>query len=264
MTRSFETGLVVLLALLDGAGSALRGQNTDSAAARRRSAPPPAVFSIGQPPIWRQQLTAQGGTAFSEEDRTGATLSYGVFHSLNKPPIQALNPLLGVIGGTLEGYGSIAGDEDAGLRAMASSRLLATSVGADWDIRHHHVNTIVSWQSAIRRGGLLGSGTMLRLDWIPARGQTVRVGVTVPLFQPLAGRARPRVTTVLPTVVRPWFAYPDHNAVDPSWIHGPTLVTTAAAALAGAADTATEPAHATASTLRRSRVSTPQSGQRSS
>src|SRR5678810_1397508 len=129
MTRSFETGLVVMLALLDGAGSALRGQNTDSAAARRRSAPPPVVFSIGQPPIWRQQLSAQG-TAYTQSGRYGGTLSYGVYHAFNKPPIAAFNPLLGVIGGTVEGYGSVGGIEDIGLRAMATSRMLATSVGA--------------------------------------------------------------------------------------------------------------------------------------
>ena len=160
------------------------------------TAPPASVYSIGQPPVWRQQLTAQGGTAFTDGDRSGATVSYGVFHSLNKPPIQALNPLLGIIGGTVEGYGTIGGVEDAGLRAMATSRLLATSIGADWDIRNHRVNTILSWQSAIRRGGLIGHGSMLRVDWIPARGQTLRVGVTAPLFDPLAGRTRPRVTTV--------------------------------------------------------------------
>ena len=159
------------------------------------SAPSAPVFSSGQPPIWRQQVTAQG-TAYSQDDRSGATVSYGVFHSLDKPPIQALDPVLGLIGGTLEGYGTIAGIGDAGVRAMATSRLLATSVGADWDIRHRRVNTIVSWQSAIRRGGLLGHGSMVRVDWIPQRGQTVRMGITAPLFQPLAGRTRPRETDV--------------------------------------------------------------------
>jgi phosphatidylserine/phosphatidylglycerophosphate/cardiolipin synthase-like enzyme len=179
MSRLNAIVLIGTLALLDPA--ALRGQ----------TAP---VFSIGQPPIWRQQLTAQGGTAFTDGDRSGATFSYGVFHALNKPPIQALNPLLGLIGGTVEGYGSVGGVEDAGVRAMATSRLLATSVGADWDMIHHHVNTIVSWQSAILRGGLLGHGSMLRVDWLPARGQTIRVGLTAPLFDPLAGRTRPRLT----------------------------------------------------------------------
>ena len=81
---------------------------------------------------------------------------------------------------------------------MATSRMLATSVGADWDVRHGRVNTIVSWQSAIRRGGILGHGSMVRVDWIPARAQTVRIGFTAPLFEPLAGRTRPAVTTVTP------------------------------------------------------------------
>jgi hypothetical protein len=209
MTRSFETGLVVMLALLDGAGSALRGQNTDSAAARRRSAPPPAVFSIGQPPIWRQQLSAQG-TAYSQSGHYGGTLSYGVYHAFNKPPIAAFNPLLGVIGGTVEGYGSVGGIEDIGLRAMATSRMLATSVGADWDARHGRINTIISWQSALRRGGILGGGSMVRVDWIPAREQTVRVGLAAPLLQPLAGRTRPRATTV--TIPDP----PEERAAAPS------------------------------------------------
>jgi hypothetical protein len=156
------------------------------------------TFSIGQPPIWRQQLTAQA-TALSQSARTGATFSYGFVRSLNKPPITALNPVLGLIGGTVEGYGSIGGVEDAGVRAMATSHLFATSVGADWDIRHGRVNTIVSWQSAIRRGGILGHGSMVRVDWIPERAQTLRIGITAPMFQPLAGRTRPRATTsILP------------------------------------------------------------------
>ncbi len=194
MIRSFNASVrVVVLALL--AGSALPAQTADSAVASSRSGPPPTVFSIGQPPIWRQQFSAQG-TAFAQRGRSGATFSYGAFHSLNKPPIPAFNPLLGVVGGTVEGYGSVGGLEDAGVRAMATSRLLATSVGADWDIRHNRINTIISWQSAIRRGGVLGRGSMLRVDWIPAREQAVRVGVTAPLFQPLAGRTRPWATTV--------------------------------------------------------------------
>src|SRR6185312_8686860 len=118
----------------------LRGQTANAV---QQPVPTP-IFSIGQPPIWRQQLTAQG-TAYSRGNHAddGATFSYGVFHSLNKPPIAALNPLLGLIGGTVEGYGTIAGARDAGIRALATSRLLATGVGADWDVRHHRVNTIV-------------------------------------------------------------------------------------------------------------------------
>src|SRR6516225_5086257 len=86
MIRSRTVGVLILtIAALDllGAG-ALRGQSTDSTALSSRLGPPATVFSIGQPPIWRQQFTAQG-TAYAQGGRYGATFSYGVFHSFNKP-----------------------------------------------------------------------------------------------------------------------------------------------------------------------------------
>ena len=199
MIRAFKLGVLVVILASVQAG-VVDAQRLDSPAV------PPTVFSIGQPPIWRQQLSAQG-TAYSEVGHSVATFSYGVFHSFNKPPISAFNPLLGLIGGTVEGYGSVGGlAPDAGLRALATSRLLATSVGADWDIRNERLNTIVSWQSAIRRGGLLGHGSLVRVDWIPGRAQTVRIGVAAPLFEPFAGRTRPKATSVTiptPPVPRP-------------------------------------------------------------
>ena len=149
------------------------------------------IFSTGQPPRWHQQISAQGTVR-----ARAATLSYGVFRAFSKPPTPAFNPVLGVIGGTVEGYATIGAGRDAGLRAMATSRLFATSVGVDWDVRNGRLDAIASWQSAIRRGGILGHGSMVRVDWIPAREQAVRVGVTAPLFQPLAGRTRPRTTGV--------------------------------------------------------------------
>jgi hypothetical protein len=194
MIRSSNAGaFIVALALFHV--NAARGQIVDSASSRTFAGPAPTVFSIGQPPIWRQQLSAQAGAALSDGGRSSATFTYGVFHAFNKPPITAFNPLLGLIGGTVEGYGSIGGIQGFGLRALATSRLLATSIGADWDMRHGRLNTIVSWQGAIRRGGILGHGSMVRVDWIPERGQTLRIGLTAPLFQPLAGRTRSRTTT---------------------------------------------------------------------
>ena len=164
--------------------------------AQSTAIPAQPVFSIGQPPIWRQHVALQVGAA-TESGTGAATATYGLFHSLHIPPGNAFNPLLGIIGGTLEGYGSVGGGADAGVRALATSRLLATSFGADWDVRNGRVDAIVSWQSAIRRGGLLGHGTMLRADWLPTRGRTWRLGVSAPLFQPLAGRTRPLATTVV-------------------------------------------------------------------
>src|SRR6185437_16334600 len=194
MIRSF-TASALTATLLALYVCPLQSQTADTAVAITH--PAPLIYSIGQPPIWRYHLAAQA-TAFTQTHggHSGATFSYGIFHSVNKPPMDALNPVLGFIGGTVEGYGTVGGLGDAGLRAMATSRMFAISVGADWDMRHGHVNTIVSWQSAIRRGGILGRGSMVRIDWIPERGQTVRIGLTAPQFDPLAGRTRPRATTI--------------------------------------------------------------------
>ena len=156
--------------------------------------PQPPAFVIGQPRIWRQHVAVQG-TAYNSSRTGGATLSYGVFRPFSKPPSNVFNPVLGIIGATADGYGSLGQSGDAGVRAFLTSQMLATSVGADWDIRNGSVDAIISWQSAIRRGGLLGHGSMLRADWLPGRDHTLRVGVTAPLFQPLAGRTRPRKTS---------------------------------------------------------------------
>jgi hypothetical protein len=158
--------------------------------------PQAPVFSIGQPPLWRHHVALQG-TLLSRQDASGATLAYGVFRPISRPPSNAFNPVLGVVGMTFEGFGTLGEQDGAGVRAMLTSQMLATSVGADWDMRNHRVDAVLSWQSAIRRGGLLGRGSMLRVDWIPKRDRTVRVGVAAPLFQPLAGRTRSRRTSAI-------------------------------------------------------------------
>src|SRR5205823_7365153 len=71
MIRTLKASVLIgALAAFDA--GALRSQTASPAPSNSpQSAPPPApVFSIGQPPIWRQQLTAQG-TAYSQGDRSG-------------------------------------------------------------------------------------------------------------------------------------------------------------------------------------------------
>src|SRR4051812_43550771 len=90
------------------------------------------VYSIGQPPKWRQQAALQGAI-YSASNQGDVTLSYGLYHTLTVPPSQALHPVLGLIGGTVEGYaggGDASVARSAGVRAFLTSRMLATSAGA--------------------------------------------------------------------------------------------------------------------------------------
>jgi hypothetical protein len=147
------------------------------------------VVSMGQPPIW-QLHTAGLGLFDFRSDGSGGSLLLGVHRSL-------LNPLLGVAGGTGEVYGTAGGSfHGIGGRLLASSPMFGLSAGADWNVSARRVDFLLSYQTAVLRGGLLGGGTMLRADWLPTRGRTLGVGIQMPLKQPFAGRTRSRQTQV--------------------------------------------------------------------
>src|SRR5690348_6565147 len=162
-----------------------------SAAGAQEAAPalgvPQPVMSMGQPPRWQPY-----GAALAVGDRTrngpAGSLLLGVHHPI-------MNPVVGLLGVSGEAYaiggGGYSGE---GLRALVTSRLLALGAGLDWNIERRRVDFMLSYQTAIFRGGLLGNGSMLRLDWLPTRGRSFAAGVTVPLLQPFAGRTRPRHT----------------------------------------------------------------------
>ena len=174
MTRSPRTRLfsVVLLSLCAGR---LHAQASDP------------VVSMGQPTRWQPYAAAlalgdRGG------DAPAAHLLAGIHHPI-------LNPVTGLLGAAGEGYATTNGPfSGGGLRALATSRVFALAAGADWNVSARRVDFILSYQSAILRGGLLGRGSMLRLDWLPTRGRTFGAGITLPLAQPFAGRTRPRHT----------------------------------------------------------------------
>src|SRR5262245_12449990 len=157
----------------------------------RDTMPPPRVqpvFSMGQPSRW--QPYAVGSTMFAESVDGAVNFLVGVHHPIT-------NPVTGLFGGAAEAYGTLGGDlAGAGVRLLATSRGLNLAAGADWSMTQGKVDFLLSFRTAIRRGGLLGGGTMLRLDWLPTRDQTFGIGVEVPLRQHFAGRTRPRRTDV--------------------------------------------------------------------
>ena len=111
------------------------------------------------------------------------------------------NPVTGLLGLTGEVYLRNEPNFRAGARALATSRALGLSAGIDWN-GQGTFEPMLSWQTAVRRGGLLGAGTMLRVDILPRGYDEIALGIHVPLWQPRAGRTRPRDTDVTEPIGR--------------------------------------------------------------
>ena len=158
-----------------------------------QSAPAAPPFSIGQPSLWQQHAAALA--PLNGPTSNGAVWAvYGVHRAL-------INPVTGLFGMTGEAYGTIGGDA-YGARILGESQALGLSLGVDWNAARERFSPLVSFQTAIRRGGVLGHGSTVRIDWLPARSQTIAVGLSLPTFKPLAGRTRPRRTHVQLDAVR--------------------------------------------------------------
>ena len=145
---------------------------------------------MGQPPRWFPYAGASLAlNELSDEGAVGGTALLGVQRPL-------LNPLTGGPALALEGYAGGAGAPisglDGGIRAAVALPILFTQLGVDWNLRVDRAQFFMSAIFPPIRGGLLGAGGQLRVDWVPARDQTVQVGFTLPLGQPWAGKTRPR------------------------------------------------------------------------
>jgi phosphatidylserine/phosphatidylglycerophosphate/cardiolipin synthase-like enzyme len=149
---------------------------------------PPRITSMGQPPLW-QPYTSVVGTFGRNNDAIGG-LALGLFRPIG-------SPITGVFGFSGEAY-VLASDSMAigGARLLGVTRAINLGYGIDWDARENNFAFMLSVNTAVRRGGIFGHGTTLRVDWIPARGNGLDVGITVPLGQRYAGRTRPRRTGV--------------------------------------------------------------------
>ena len=111
------------------------------------------------------------------------------------------NPVVGLFGVAGEAYVVGTSRPRPAARLLATTRVLGLAAGVDWD-GQDNIDAVLSWQTAVRRGGLLGGGTMLRVDWTPARRDALALGLHVPIGQPLAGKTRPRDVDVDEPVAR--------------------------------------------------------------
>jgi len=146
-----------------------------------------AVLLAGPPAAWAQTGPAADPLA--------------PVRSMGMPP--AWKPFTG-------GYSGVAG-LNGGVRVLGELRGIFLKVGIDYDFQRQHTSTIISFTLPIRRSGIFGYGTHLRVDWLPDRGNSWAVGVQIPL-EPHMGKTRPRDTDVaMPRAKKP----PVRAAMDP-------------------------------------------------
>jgi hypothetical protein len=137
------------------------------------------IQSLGQPPKLQWQI------GFALDGDRGAGLAVGGVETPFGNPIAGIAALRAeaLAGGGRNGM-------EGGLRLLAVSPLIRMHTGVDFDAQRDRLDWLVGSDFNVRRGGIFGYGSRLRLEWIPTRGQTLQAGVSVPIGQP-AGRTRP-------------------------------------------------------------------------
>lgn len=154
------------------------------------------IWSMGQPPTIKWQ-----GTLTVDPTADAALAALGVERAVG-------NPLAGIFTLRAEAVaGAGRAGAEGGLRLLGVSPLVRLHTGLDYDVRRHRLDWVVGTDFNVRRGGVFGYGTRLRLGWLPSRDQTLQLGLTVPFGQH-AGRTRPRsdktpLAAAVPPATRP-------------------------------------------------------------
>lgn len=180
-----------LLALALGAGALAAAPAADA----QDSLPPwegGLTASLGQPS--RQRLYALGGTGVDWRKPGDANPivmgGLGVTRSI-------LNPVTGMLAASLEGYAGLrATTADGGVRALLVANTLRLSGGVDYNFTAGRMWGMLGYTMPVRRGGVFGGGSLLRLELNLGAGDAFRAMVMAPLRQPRAGRTRPRQEVV--------------------------------------------------------------------
>ncbi|MBR9988736.1 MAG: hypothetical protein KFH98_03215 [Gemmatimonadetes bacterium] len=126
--------------------------------------------SLGQPASVKG--TANIAVAWAEGARAATAL--GVQRDL-------LNPMLSLLAVQGEVFAEGWGDGvDAGVRARLLSPFARVAIGADYRVADGGVDLLLSAFHPLRRGGVFGDGSVLRLDYVPGRGHFT-LGIDKPI-----------------------------------------------------------------------------------
>jgi hypothetical protein len=160
------------------------GAGDDGASSVRglaQALPPPAdgssVWSLGQPPRFKLY-----GSMLASGSR-GIAL-FGAGRDL-------ANPLTGILGWRVEGFaGASAKGAEGGARVLLTIPIARLHIGYDYDARTDKFERIMGFNFSVRRGGIFGRGSTLRIEWWSSHGQALHAGIQVPIDQ-RAGSTRP-------------------------------------------------------------------------
>ena len=147
--------------------------------------------SLGQPArsTWFGGATAGVAWQAASDVQPVGLLTFGNRRSIG-------NPVVGLLGASVEAYAGFRGAEvDGGARALVSLLSLRFQGGVEYDMRDNHLYPVLAFNAPLRRGGIFGGGSLLRAEW--SIGNAFRLSVLVPLAQPAAGRTRPRRDKVM-------------------------------------------------------------------
>ncbi len=143
--------------------------------------------SLGQPRPWKPHAGMGSGWRFQQG--SGQLLTegrIGVYRDL-------LNPVTGLLGIDLEGYLGARNDQlEHGARIQVVSPYLRLGIGADYSGLDDDLNFLVSFRHPVRRGGIVGFGSLLRVDYLPGRNHSFSLGLEIPFRRGIPmGRTRP-------------------------------------------------------------------------
>ena len=152
--------------------------------------PPPEqgqrIVSMGRPIRTRYFIAGEVGLKPIEDREFVGTLALGFDRTIGNPMV----PALGISAEYFTGISGQAGGE-VGVRAGIESPVLRFGWGVQYEFREDKTRTYWTFRHPLKRGGVFWRGGQVRVMWMPGEDQSLRVGVTVPLGQPFAGRTRP-------------------------------------------------------------------------
>ncbi|HWA56415.1 MAG TPA: hypothetical protein VG692_04125, partial [Gemmatimonadales bacterium] len=148
------------------------------------------VHSLGLPAVYKPYVTLGVGAGLRGEHELEAQGGLGVYRDLG-------NPVTELGGVSLEAYArTIDSHVDGGLRGLVLSHFFRLGGGIDLPAATLKPAFVLTFVAPVRRGGIVGNGSDLRLQWTPARGQLLSLNLTIPFRQPNLGRTRPRRSRV--------------------------------------------------------------------